>query len=162
MLTQGGSAAVAQRRRWEAGRSAVRHHFWESLIRSGLLGPYHKVMYAMDLLFPPLVLLTVAWLTAASLHLGALLDARWGLLSAWLLPLHLTMLAILVVYVVSPVFLMGLPCRYLTSLLAVPRYAVWKGWAALHGRPREWVRTARETAESPQPFSVAPQKQRMS
>src|SRR5262249_39072281 len=55
MLSQGGPAAVAQRLRWETGRRAQRNLFFGSLLRSRQIGLLPKLMYAIDLLFPPLV-----------------------------------------------------------------------------------------------------------
>jgi cellulose synthase/poly-beta-1,6-N-acetylglucosamine synthase-like glycosyltransferase len=147
MLAQGGPAAVAQRRRWEVGRSSLRWQFLGPLLRSTRLSFYRKLMYFTDLFFPPLVPLVLALTAAASVHVGRLWDAGLQPLSTLLLPIHALMAAILLGYVLSPIPVLGLPSRYLFSLLVLPRYILWKGFAALHRRPTDWVRTARETAE---------------
>jgi 1,2-diacylglycerol 3-beta-glucosyltransferase len=146
MLTRGGPAAVAQRRRWEVGRGSLRRQFLGPLLRSGRIGPFRKVMSIIELFFPPLVPLCLAWLAAASVHVVLPREAGWPSLSARLVPIHALMAAVLLGYVLSPLLVLGLPWRFLLSLLALPRYVVWKGFAALHRRPTEWVRTARESA----------------
>ncbi len=47
-------------------------------------------------------------------------------------------------YAISPFLAMRLPLRYLSSLLLFPFYVAWKLMISLAGRPRQWVRTARE------------------
>ena len=46
-------------------------------------------------------------------------------------------------YALSPLLALGLPVRYLASLVALPYYAVWK-LIATRGKPTAWVRTPRE------------------
>ena len=55
MVSRGGPGAASQRRRWEAGRRALRGKFAGPLAGSESIGPYRKVMYLLDLFFPPLV-----------------------------------------------------------------------------------------------------------
>ena len=60
-----GSASISQRRRWEAGRRGLRGKFLGPLLRSRALGPGKRALYAIDLLFPPLVNLAAGLVAAA-------------------------------------------------------------------------------------------------
>jgi hypothetical protein len=144
MLSRGGSAATAQRLRWEAGRKAQRGLFLGPLLRSRQIGPLTKLMYLIDLVFPPLVSLLLGLLVVVSLDLGAVHDPRFLASSPWLLPpVHGLMAVVLGCYALSPLFALDLPARYLASLVALPYYAVWK-LLAIRGKPTAWVRTPRE------------------
>jgi cellulose synthase/poly-beta-1,6-N-acetylglucosamine synthase-like glycosyltransferase len=143
MLSRGGSAATDQRLRWEAGRKAQRGLFLVPLLRSRQIGPLTKLMYLIDLIFPPLVSLLLGLIVVVSLDLGAVLDPRF-LASPWLLPpVHALMAVVLACYALSPLFALDLPVRYIGSLVALPYYAVWK-LLAIRGKPTAWVRTPRE------------------
>ena len=76
-----------------------------------------KLLYLIDLFFPPLVTLLLGLLVAASLHLGARFDAPSLPMSRWLLPVHGLMAAVLACYALSPFFALQLPFRYLASLV---------------------------------------------
>jgi 1,2-diacylglycerol 3-beta-glucosyltransferase len=144
MPSRGGEAAAAQRRRWEAGRKAQRGLFLGPLLRSHRIGPGTKFLYAMDLVFPPLVTLLMCLLVALGLDLGANLDPAHLETLRWLLPLHCLMAGVLLAYALSPLATLGLPARYLTSLAALPYYAAWKVVMTTGRRPTAWVRTPRE------------------
>ncbi|WP_406696197.1 glycosyltransferase family 2 protein [Singulisphaera sp. Ch08] len=144
MLTRGGSAASAQRRRWEVGRTALRRRVLGPLLRSHNIGPFRKGLYVIELFFPPLSVLFAALLLAASVHLVAVLDPRLLPLSRLLRPAHAVMAATLMAYTLSPLLVMRLPVRYLASLLALPYFMGWKTTVALGRRPSMWVRTWRE------------------
>jgi hypothetical protein len=146
MPTRGGSAAAAQRRRWEAGRQALRRPFLGPLLQSPRIGPFTKVMYLIDLVFPPLVTLLLGLLVAASLHLGASFDPRLLATTRWLLPIHAAMAMVLASYALSPFLALDLPVRYLTSLASLPYYAAWKLLVTFGRNPTAWVRTPREPA----------------
>jgi hypothetical protein len=146
MPGRGGSAAAAQRQRWEAGRKTQRDLFLGPLLRSHRIGPLTKFLYAMDLVFPPLVTLLIYLLVAIALQLGASLDAGHLETVHWLLPVHLMIAGVLSTYAFSPFVTMGLPVRYLTSLAALPYYAIWKVIMTTGRRPTTWVRTSREPA----------------
>jgi cellulose synthase/poly-beta-1,6-N-acetylglucosamine synthase-like glycosyltransferase len=143
MLSQGGPAAAAQRLRWEAGRRAQRGLFLGPLLRSRRIGPLTKLMYLIDLVFPPLVSLALGLLVAVSLDVGAVLDPRSLASSPWLLPVHGLMALVLTCYALSPLLVLDLPVRCLASLVALPYYAVWKLLTS-RGKPTAWVRTHRE------------------
>jgi cellulose synthase/poly-beta-1,6-N-acetylglucosamine synthase-like glycosyltransferase len=144
MVSRGGSGASSQRRRWEAGRRSLRGKFARPLAGSPALGPFRKMMFFIDLYFPPLVTLALGLILAASVHGLAALDDRFAPASDVLLPIHAAMLASLFAYALCPVLVLRLPARYLTSLLALPYYMVWKLLIALKRRPEGWVRTPRE------------------
>jgi hypothetical protein len=148
MPSQGGSAAVAQRCRWEAGRKAQRSLFLASLLRSHQLGLFTKIMYLIDLVFPSLVTLVLVLLVVASLHLGWGLDPHLLRTSRWLLPVHSVMAVVLACYGLSPLLALNLPARYVASLVALPYYAVWKLVATTGTKPTAWVRTPREPVTS--------------
>jgi hypothetical protein len=148
MLSRGGSAATAQRLRWEAGRKAQRGLFLGPLLRSRQVGPLTKLMYLIDLIFPPLVSLLLGLLVVVSLDLGAVLDSRPLASSLWLLPsVHGLMAVVLTCYALSPFVTLDLPIRYLASLIALPYYTVWK-LLTIRGKPTAWVRTPREPVPS--------------
>jgi hypothetical protein len=144
MLSRGGAAAAAQRLRWEAGRKAQRGLFLGPLLRSRQIAPLAKLMYLVDLVFPPLVSLLLGLVVVVSLDLGAALDRGFLPSSSWLLPaVHGLMALVLACYALSPLFALDLPVRYFASLVALPYYAVWKLLAS-RGKPTAWVRTPRE------------------
>jgi 1,2-diacylglycerol 3-beta-glucosyltransferase len=146
MPSRGGAAAAAQRRRWESGRRALRGPFLGPLLRSPRIGPLAKVLYVIDLVFPPLVTLVLGLLMAASLHLEARLDPRLLTTARWLLPVHGGMAVVLACYAMGPFFALNLPVRYLASLAALPYYAAWKLLIVTGRNPTAWVRTPREPA----------------
>jgi cellulose synthase/poly-beta-1,6-N-acetylglucosamine synthase-like glycosyltransferase len=142
--TQGGEASVIQRRRWESGRKGLRSTFLGPLVRSPRIGPFAKVMYLLDLIFPPLVTLALSLLIMFLFDLIA--GSGPGLLagSGRLLLLHGLMSVVLVGYALSPIFALKLPVRYLASLVALPYYAAWKLLITAGKNPPAWVRTPRE------------------
>jgi len=143
-----GRAAAAQRCRWEAGRKAQGSLFLGPLLRSHRIGPFTKFMYLIDLVFPPLVTLLLGLLVAALLHLGGSIDPNVLRTSRWLLIVHGLMAIVLAGYALSPLLALNLPARYLTSLAALPYYAVWKLIATSGRNPTAWVRTPREPLAS--------------
>jgi hypothetical protein len=146
MPSRGGVAAAAQRRRWESGRRALRGPFLGPLLRSPRIGPLAKILYVIDLVFPPLVTLVLGLLMAASLHLEARFDPRLLTTARWLLPVHGGMAVVLACYAMGPFFALNLPVRYLASLAALPYYAAWKLLIVTGRNPTAWVRTPREPA----------------
>jgi hypothetical protein len=144
MVSRGGPGAASQRRRWEAGRRALRGKFAGPLIRSSHLGPVRKLLYLTDLVFPPLVSLAIGLGVATLIHLAAALDGRFSAEAAMLLPIHALMVATLVGFAFSPLVAVGLPVRYLSSLAMLPYYAAWKLAVAAGRGPSGWVRTPRE------------------
>ena len=146
MVSRGGSGAASQRRRWEAGRRSLRGKFAGGLAKSRALGVLVKACYLLDLFFPPLAILALGLLAALSLHAFAAVDARFLAASRGLLPVHAVMAGTFLAYALSPIVLMGLPARYLASLLALPYYMAWKIIVALGRAPQAWVRTPRESS----------------
>jgi cellulose synthase/poly-beta-1,6-N-acetylglucosamine synthase-like glycosyltransferase len=142
MLSQGGPAAAAQRLRWEAGRKAQRRLFLGLLLRSHRIGLVMKLLYLVDLVFPPLVTLLLGLLVVLSLDLLAVLDLLGT--SPWLLTIHSLMAVVLTCYALSPLLVLDLPVRYLASLVVLPYYAVWKLRTTAGRNPTTWVRTPRE------------------
>ena len=145
MVSRGGPGAASQRRRWEAGRRALRGKFAGPLARSRSIGVYRKVMFLLDLFFPPLVSLALGLAVASSMALAHLVGSGPDPLVTGLLAAHVAMAGLLSAYAVSPTIVMGLPLRYLGSLLALPYYATWKIAIAAGRGPRKWVRTPRES-----------------
>jgi cellulose synthase/poly-beta-1,6-N-acetylglucosamine synthase-like glycosyltransferase len=144
MVSRGGPGATSQRRRWEAGRRALRSKFAGPLARSGSIGAYHKVMYLLDLFFPPLVSLTLGLAAASTIAaIAAAVDGP-GAMTLGLLATHGVMASLMILYALSPSIVMKLPARYLASLLALPYYAAWKLTVAAGRKPKGWVRTPRE------------------
>jgi hypothetical protein len=146
MVSRGGPGAASQRRRWEAGRRSLRGKFAGSLANSRALGVLVKGCYLLDLYFPSLATLALGLLMAVSVHALAAVDADFEGVSRNLFPSHALMAATFAFYVVSPIVLIGLPARYLASLLALPYYMGWKLVVALGRAPQAWVRTPRESS----------------
>ena len=134
MVSKGGPGAASQRRRWEVGRRSLRGKFAGAIAKSPSWDSSAKSSYLLDLFFPSLATLALGLVAVSSVHALALVDARFVPVST-VFPVHAAMVAIFLVYVASPTVVMGLPARYLASLLALPYYVVWKIWVAL-GRPR--------------------------
>ena len=146
MVSRGGRVAGGQRRRWEAGRRNIRTKYLGVVARSTSLGPYRKIMYIIQLLSPPMVTLVSTLLLAATVHPAAYIDSRLMPLSHLLMPLHGMMAMVVLIYVLCPLAVMGLPARYLIDLFLVPYYAVWKLAVSVGRKPATWVRTQRESA----------------
>jgi hypothetical protein len=91
-----------------------------------------------------------------SLDLVAVLDSRLLGTSAWLLTIHGLMALVLACYALSPLLTLDLPVRYLTSLVVLPYYAVWKLRTTAGRNPTAWVRTPREPVPSDVPDGVHP------
>jgi 1,2-diacylglycerol 3-beta-glucosyltransferase len=144
MLARFGPAAAEQRRRWEWGRRSLRRDFLVPLLRSRRLTPRLKLLYLLDLLFPPMVTLLLLWGASLTVYVGAAWDARLLPVSWELLPAHALTAAALGLYALSPVFVLGLPARYLLCLLDLPFYAAWKAVVFREGKPTGWTRTPRE------------------
>lgn len=143
-MVSSGDRAVGQRRRWEAGRRALRGRFLAELVWSPRLGPWRKALYLVDLCMPSLISL------AAGLGLLSLVHPlawTWPGLSrpaAMLAPWHVAMAAALVAYAAAPLRALSLPPRYLASLVYLPYYAFWKLARVGRRRPGVWERTGRE------------------
>ena len=145
MVSKGGPGAASQRRRWEAGRRSLRGKFAGPLAGSPVLGLRRKVLLLIDLYFPPLVTLgdrTVGGGERPCSSRGSTGDSSRPVRR--LLPIHAAMLLTMVAYALSPVAAMGLPARYLLSMLALPYYIAWKLLIGSRRRPEGWVRTPRE------------------
>jgi cellulose synthase/poly-beta-1,6-N-acetylglucosamine synthase-like glycosyltransferase len=144
MVSGGGPAAATQRRRWEAGRRALRGKFLGPLLRSGRLGIGPRLSYLIELVMPPLGTLSLGLCIAAAPGLLSQLAPSMGSPARWLLPVHVGMASVLAAYTLSPVPVMGLPLRYFSGLLALPYFIAWKVVVAARGVPTQWIRTARE------------------
>jgi 1,2-diacylglycerol 3-beta-glucosyltransferase len=145
MVSRGGEAATSQRLRWEAGRKSLRAKFRRPLWESPHLGLPAKLAYLVDLYFPPLGQLVIATIFPTSMLLGCHFASGGDSFSRYLLLTYGALWLILGVYAVSPVFIVGLPWRYLFALWAAPRYLAWKILKIVGRTPRAWVRTPRES-----------------
>jgi cellulose synthase/poly-beta-1,6-N-acetylglucosamine synthase-like glycosyltransferase len=139
-----GSDAASQRQRWETGRRALRPMFFRPLLGSRALPLSRKALAVLDLFFPPLTILLAALTASASIYplvwlVPELAPAAWRLL-----PWHAAMAVAVAAYALSPLFGLGLPVRYLGSLLALPYYAAWRVATTSRARATRWVRTQRE------------------
>lgn len=146
MLTQGGSGAVSQRRRWESGRRALRRTFRRQIWQSNRLSWSRRLFYALELDFPPLSRLFVLLVAATALVLagrpvGVSHAAFW--VGAALAALSWMWFFC---YIAAPFALLGLPPRFALALLHGPYYIAWKATIGRRGRPDRWVRTPREVA----------------
>ncbi len=141
------SAAANQRRRWEFGRQETRRKFIWPLLLSRDLGVKQKVVSFLQLTIPSLGWLVILYLLVVTLSGCALASGAipvqgglvWSLVAA-----SLFMAAALVVYALSPFLAVKLPWKYASCMVFFPTYLIWKLLVVARGRPRHWVRTARE------------------
>jgi cellulose synthase/poly-beta-1,6-N-acetylglucosamine synthase-like glycosyltransferase len=141
------SAAASQRRRWEFGRQEIRNKFAGPLLWSRKLGWREKLASFLELTIPSLGWLAILFLATVFLNICAftsLTSSHQVGLAWWLMAANVFMAAALCVYAVSPFFALKLPWRYAGCLVFFPAYIVWKVFVLVQGRPRQWVRTARE------------------
>ncbi len=157
MVGSGGTAAANQRRRWEFGRSEVRRTYAGPLLRSDRIGWWEKLISLCELTIPPMAPLLSLCLVLALLDLlASMAMPASGMAVRGLLLGGLAVMSVSVgLYAVSPFVAMRLPWRFATTLTLVPAYVVWKALVRLGGRPKGWVRTARE-APADAEGSVAP------
>ena len=148
MVSRGGPGAASQRRRWEAGRRALRGKFAGPLARSGSIGAYRKLMYLLDLFFPPLVTLAIGLAAASTIALVGAAVAGPAAVVVGLLAVQGAMAGLLVLYALSPPVVMKLPARYLASLLGAP---LLRGLEAGGGRRPETQRMGPDASRAPGP-----------
>jgi cellulose synthase/poly-beta-1,6-N-acetylglucosamine synthase-like glycosyltransferase len=146
--SSGGTAAATQRLRWESGRGEVRRKYFPALLRSNQIGLWRKLLSLCELTMPSISWLFLSYLLALALNVYAFVSPAKlvsPLLGWFLLGNSLLMTVSLVAYAISPFLVLGLPVRYIAFLPFFPVYVCWKLLISLAGRPREWIRTARET-----------------
>jgi cellulose synthase/poly-beta-1,6-N-acetylglucosamine synthase-like glycosyltransferase len=151
MLASGGAAAEGQRRRWEFGRREMSKKFFGPLLRSRRHGFWEKVFLLCELTLPSLGVLSVVYAALALADLVFLLAGREPAAAIFrpVLMSCLTLMTLaLALYAVTPFLRLGLPWRYGLNVISFPVYLIWKFRVALRGRPRDWVRTPRETPSS--------------
>jgi cellulose synthase/poly-beta-1,6-N-acetylglucosamine synthase-like glycosyltransferase len=147
MLGSGGTAAANQRRRWEFGRGEIRRKFLGSLLRSHQLGWSDKVLSTCELTIPSMAAVAMIYLVVVGLDVILWLmttHSTHSVMRACLGASASVMTLGLTVYAISPFLAMRLPLRYVSTILLFPFYVGWKLMVSLAGRPRQWVRTARE------------------
>jgi cellulose synthase/poly-beta-1,6-N-acetylglucosamine synthase-like glycosyltransferase len=148
MPGSGGRATASQRRRWEFGRMEVRKKYLLPLLRTEQLGWWEKTLSSCELAMPTMTGLMIVYVLVAALDAWAVFASgtrelpfvRWSLFASGLF-----MTASLCLYALSPFLAMRLPWKYASSLAFFPFYMSWKLLIALGGRPKQWVRTARES-----------------
>jgi cellulose synthase/poly-beta-1,6-N-acetylglucosamine synthase-like glycosyltransferase len=145
MLARGGKAAASQRQRWEHGRQELRRRMLLPLLRSPNLGWYQKLTSVLELTVPPLIVLVALFLALLLANSLLCLSASVSsMLQIFLVFSSVTMTLALFAHAISPFVVFRLPWNYLLLVLYVPFYAVWKFLVSLRGKPKGWVRTARE------------------
>ncbi len=148
MLSSAGPAAANQRRRWEFGRSEIRRKYLVPLLRSKQVGWWEKLISFLELSIPTMGTLLLLYIGLSTLDILAFWKTpqAYGPILRWtLLGLSLVLTASFGLYAISPFLAMRLPWRYASTLARFPVFIVWKLFVSLGGRPKEWVRTARET-----------------
>jgi cellulose synthase/poly-beta-1,6-N-acetylglucosamine synthase-like glycosyltransferase len=138
------SAAATQRRRWEFGRQEIRRKFTPPLLLSRNLGLWEKLVSFLELTIPSLGWLVIVYLLVVILDICAFVSRPPGDLGWLLLAASLFMTAALCAYAASPFLALKLPWKYAACLVFFPGYLLWKLLTVVQGRPRQWVRTARE------------------
>ena len=145
MPCHGGQAASDQRRRWEFGRNLLKRRMVGPLLRTKHLGPFEKSVSLLELTMPTTVFLVNLFfgLAVVNLLIGAMV--RSETLLPRILPYCTCFQAIcLVVYGLSPFFLLPISWRVLSSLVYFPYYTSWKVLTWFRGAPGKWVRTERQ------------------
>jgi cellulose synthase/poly-beta-1,6-N-acetylglucosamine synthase-like glycosyltransferase len=148
MLSHGGKAAVVQRLRWEHGRRALKWKMLGPLLSSPRLPWPEKLAAAIELTMPTnsflfcsyLILTLLTLVTLPELHIQRnrpFFEYSIGFCYtittlSWLL------------YAASPFLLALIPLDYVSSLLYIPYYAVWKAAIRSHATPTTWSPTYRE------------------
>ena len=148
MLSTAGLAAANQRRRWEFGRREIRRKFLGPLLRSKPIGWREKLVAFFELSIPTMATLLPVYLGLVTLDLLAFwetLSSSGPMIRGTLLAFSLLMTASLSLYAISPFVVMRVPWRCASTLILFPIFIAWKFLVSLRGRPKEWVRTARET-----------------
>jgi cellulose synthase/poly-beta-1,6-N-acetylglucosamine synthase-like glycosyltransferase len=147
MVGSGGTAAANQRRRWEFGRGEVRRTYAGRLLRSERVGWWEKLVSLCELTIPPMGPLLSLYLVLTTLDLVAFVATPADAMAVrWVLLACTALMGVSVgLYGLSPFLAMRLPWRFARSLALVPAYVAWKALVRLQGRPKGWVRTARET-----------------
>jgi len=147
MLARGGTAAAAQRQRWEAGRKEIRRRLLGQLVRSQNLNAIKKSLCVLELTTPATVTVLALYvgLMAANLFmiLSLLRIGAWIPLALLLSTCSISTCAILI-HALSPFIAFKLPWSYLLSLVYLPAYAIWKSFVGMRRRPTSWIRTFRE------------------
>lgn len=148
MVSGGGAAAASQRRRWEFGRGEVRRKYIGPLLRTRKITAWDKLLSLLEITLPTMGLLISSYAVLASVDLLAVtLLPSSGPVAWWILASGASIMTTAVgLYAVSPFIALQLPGRYARTLGLVPLYFAWKVLVRLGGRPKTWVRTARETA----------------
>ena len=139
--------AANQRRRWEFGRGDIRKKYLGPLLRSADLGWGDKVLSTCELTIPSMATLALIYLVVAGLDVIAwcmTTGSTDSVMRACLVASPVVMTVGLCAYAISPFLVMRLPLKYVSTLLLFPFYVGWKLIISLAGRPRQWVRTARE------------------
>jgi cellulose synthase/poly-beta-1,6-N-acetylglucosamine synthase-like glycosyltransferase len=146
MLAEGGVAAVNQRLRWEHGRRQLKRRVLGPLLRSPALGPIEKLAATIELLMPPLIVLTTVAVTLVLFAAYCLLSHRhWAgdplVLSAVLI--SAVVAGALAFHGLTAFLLFGLDWTVLLSLTRLPGYALWRLTTLRNPPPERWVRTDR-------------------
>jgi cellulose synthase/poly-beta-1,6-N-acetylglucosamine synthase-like glycosyltransferase len=147
MPSTGLGGAADQRRRWEFGRGEIRRQYLGPLLASRHIGAGAKLMSFFELTIPSMAWLAILCLAVTILNIGVfaapatreLPVSHWGLVAS-----SVIMMCALGVYALSPFLALGLPWKYARSIAFFPAYLIWKLLVLRRGRPRQWVRTARE------------------
>src|SRR5262249_34624347 len=137
--------AASQRRRWEIGRREMSRAHAPRLLRQALQnGDRVRADLALDLLVPPFSQLVAA--AGAGLLVGAGLRSLGA--PGLTLGIAVACWLMLAACVARAWALSGTGASGLLALCGAPGYALWKIAVVLRARwerPRDWVRTARET-----------------
>jgi cellulose synthase/poly-beta-1,6-N-acetylglucosamine synthase-like glycosyltransferase len=145
MPEQGGTAAIAQRRRWEYGRRDMSLRMLFPLLRTRRLDAISKLAAVIELMMPPMVAILIWYLVLVAANiLVVVLTSPPAFISLGLLGSAALMTLSLALYALAPFFVFEIPWGYLSIAFYLPAYAIWKLLTSLHGRPTTWVRTPRE------------------
>lgn len=135
-------AATTQRIRWEGGRGQILRMFGPRLIKQMVSGNRMAALESLgDLLFPPMVLYVLPCLAAL---VAAAATGHW-------IPAAIVAfgLAIIPIHVITALLHRGVPGKVWKSLLAVPKFILWKIPVylkiATKGTGSQWLRTRRES-----------------
>lgn len=137
------NASKSQRQRWEAGRKALRKTMTGRILRTSSQPLWKKAFYLIDLWMPALSILTIfsllGLIAATILRFFMPTNIAHGLVLG-----YMANFSFILVYLVSPFFIMNLSLIHVKALFMAPYYGLWRLLILLKTAPVEWVRTSRE------------------
>lgn len=143
-MTGSAEASKSQRKRWEAGRKALRSIFSKNLVNAKM-SKWKKILLFVDLYYLPLSELGLLFLGGTVV---VSCNAFFNNIPQFYKDIYFGFYAVFaccfIVYLLCPFVLLRLPISYLKCFAVVPYYVFWKLAMSLGAKPATWVRTERD------------------